>query len=73
MASIDDKKFLQRLGDRIRKQREVRGLTQQQLGDQCELHRTFVGSVERGERNIAILNLRKMAQVLRVKLAELLD
>lgn len=73
MASIDDKKFLQRLGDRIRKQREARGLTQQQLGDQCELHRTFVGSVERGERNVAILNLRKMAQVLRVKLAELLD
>ena len=73
MASIDDKKFLLRLGDRIRKQREARGLTQQQLGDQCELHRTFVGSVERGERNVAILNLRKMAQVLRVKLAELLD
>ena len=73
MASIDDKKFLQRLGDRLRKQREVRGLTQQQLGDQCELHRTFVGSVERGERNVAILNLRKMAQALRVKLAELLD
>ncbi len=71
MASIDDKKFLQRLGDRIRKQREARGLTQQQLGDFCELHRTFIGSVERGERNVAILNLRKIAQVLRTTIADL--
>ena len=73
MASIDDKKFLQRLGDRIRKQREARGLTQQQLGDFCELHRTFIGSVERGERNVAILNLRKIAQVLRTTLADLFE
>lgn len=72
MASIDDKKFLRRLGERIRKQRELRALTQQQLGDQCRLHRTFIGSVERGERNISILNLRLLATVLRVNLAELL-
>lgn len=73
MASIDDKKFLRTLGERIRAQREARGLTQQQLGDRCQLHRTFVGSVERGERNVAILNLRLIAQTLRVSLAELLE
>jgi len=72
MASIDDKKFLRTLGERIRAKREERSLTQQQLGDRCKLHRTFVGSVERGERNIAILNLRLIAQTLRVSLAELL-
>lgn len=72
MASIDDKKFLRTLGERIRAKREERSLTQQELGDRCELHRTFVGSVERGERNIAILNLRLIAQTLRVSLAELL-
>jgi len=72
MASIDDKKFLRTLGERIRAKREERSLTQQELGDRCELHRTFVGSVERGERNIAILNLRLIAQTLRVPLAELL-
>jgi len=72
MASIDDKKFLRTLGERIRAKREERSLTQQQLGDRCKLHRTFVGSVERGERNIAILNLRLIAQTLRVSLVELL-
>lgn len=72
MASIEDKRFLRELGRRIREQREARGLTQQQVGDQCRLHRTFIGSVERGERNVSILNLRLMAKVLRVSLAELL-
>lgn len=71
MASLDDKKFLQRIGERIRKQREERRLTQQQLGDQCQLHRTFIGSVERGERNVSILNLRLMAAVLRLDLKDL--
>lgn len=73
MANIDDKRFLRKLGERIREKRDSRGLTQQQLGDQCSLHRTFIGSVERGERNVSILNLRLMAKVLRVQLAELLE
>ncbi len=71
MASLDDKKFLQRLGGQIRKLRETRGLTQQQLGDQCRLHRTFIGSVERGERNVSVLNVRRLAVVLRTTPAEL--
>jgi transcriptional regulator with XRE-family HTH domain len=73
MASIDDKKFLRRLGERIREKRQARGLTQMQLGDQCQLHRTFIGSVERGERNVSILNLRLMARILRVAVADLLS
>jgi transcriptional regulator with XRE-family HTH domain len=43
------------------------------LGKKCHLHRTLVGSVERGERNVSILNLRLIARVLRVPLAELLS
>jgi transcriptional regulator with XRE-family HTH domain len=41
------------------------------VGRRCGLHRTFVGSVERGERNVSVLNLRLIAGVLRVGLAEL--
>lgn len=72
MASIDDRKFLRDLGERVRRQRQARGWTQQQLAERCELHRTFIGSVERGERNVSILNLRLIAGVLRVGLSELL-
>lgn len=61
----DDKQFLQHLGDRIRELRLGRNLTQAQLAEQCGLHRTFIGSVERGERNVAVLSLRKIARALR--------
>lgn len=69
---LDSKHFLEAIGARIRQRRESQGLTQAQLGERCELDRTFIGSVERGERNVAILNLRKIAQALRVPLQELL-
>ena len=65
-------KFLQALGLRLRTRREGRGLTQAQLAERCGLHRTFVGSVERGERNVSVLNLRAIARALRVPLEELL-
>lgn len=70
--NLDDQRFLRRLGDRIRELRIARGLSQAELGERCELHRTFIGSVERGERNLAILNLRLIARTLRVPLSELL-
>ena len=43
--------FLQQIGFRVRERRAARNLTQAQLADLCGLHRTFIGSVERGERN----------------------
>jgi transcriptional regulator with XRE-family HTH domain len=46
--------------------------TQSALAERCELHRTFIGSVERGERNVSILNLRVIARVLRVPITDLL-
>src|SRR5262245_35515591 len=55
---LDDIEFLRDLGFRIRERRVARGLTRAQLGARCNLHRTFIGPVERGERNVSILNLR---------------
>src|SRR5262249_25523295 len=48
------RRFLRRLGDR----RRALDLTRAELADPCGLHRTFIGSVERGERNVSVLNLR---------------
>lgn len=69
--NLNDRHFLQQLGDRIRELRLGRGLTQEQLAEACDLHRTFIGSVERGERNVAVLNLRRIARSLRIPLTEL--
>lgn len=68
----NERRFLERVGDRVRERRQAAGLTQAQLGEQCGLHRTFVGSVERGERNLALLSLRKIATALRTTAAALL-
>lgn len=69
--NLADKKFLRELGERLRKARDARGWTQDELAQKCELHRTFIGSVERGERNVSILNLRAIARALKVSLPEL--
>lgn len=71
--NLNDKTFLQHLGDRLREARQAQQLTQEELAEKCGLHRTFIGSVERGERNLSILNLRRIAKVLRVRLTILLD
>ncbi len=70
--NLDERKFLRDLGNRIRQRREELGWTQAELGERCGLHRTFIGSVERGERNVALLNLRAIARTLRVRLDTLL-
>lgn len=70
--NADEKRFLERVGFRVRERRTAAGLTQYELGERCGLHRTFVGSVERGERNLALLSLRKIAKALRTTPAALL-
>lgn len=70
--NLDDRNFLIEMGRRVQQHRRDRKWTQAELGRRCELHRTFIGSVERGERNISILNLRLIARKLRVPLVDLL-
>ena len=48
--NLHDKKFLSDIGLRVRGHRQARKWTQAELAERCELHRTFIGSVERGER-----------------------
>lgn len=69
--NLDDRRFLRDLGQRLRQHRLARQWTQAELARRCALDRTFIGSVERGERNVSLLNLRRIARVLRVPLAEL--
>ena len=60
------------IGDAIRTERKKLGMSQEELAHECELHRTYVGSVERGERNISLKNLLVISKVLHLTGAELL-
>jgi transcriptional regulator with XRE-family HTH domain len=57
---------------RMRQIRQVKGLSQEALADLAGLHRTYVGSVERSERNVSIDNMERLARALEVDIVDLL-
>lgn len=67
----NQKRILMTIGDNIRKYRLKKGWSQEELAFECELHRTYIGAIERGERNITVLNLIKIKSVLGVRLVDL--
>lgn len=66
-------KALQTLGDRIREARKSTGLSQEELALQADIDRSFMGQVERGQRNISVLTLLRVARVLDINLGSMLD
>jgi transcriptional regulator with XRE-family HTH domain len=61
------------LADNLRALRGQQGLSQEALADRAGLHRTYVGSVERLERNISLDNIERLANALNVSVAQLLQ
>ncbi|WP_298273545.1 helix-turn-helix transcriptional regulator [Geobacter sp.] len=60
------------LAENIHRYRRSNNLSQEQLADKCGLHRTYIGSVERGERNVTLSTLEVLAEALGVSIPELL-
>jgi transcriptional regulator with XRE-family HTH domain len=58
-------------GNRIRDLRRARGFSQESLADEVGLHRTYIGAIERGEQNVSIDNIAKLAKALKVDIADL--
>jgi transcriptional regulator with XRE-family HTH domain len=61
-----------RLARHLRALRRQQGISQEALADRCELHRTYVGSIERRERNVSLDNVERLAHALGVDISELL-
>lgn len=62
-----------RVGTNVRRYREERGWSQEELAFECGLHRTYISGVERGVRNPTVVVLQKIAKALRVPAAMLLE
>lgn len=66
-----DKKILIEFGNRIKEIRKVKGLSQEELSFKAGLHRTYIGMIERAERNITLLNIEKKANALDININDL--
>lgn len=70
-SSIDENKLIQQFGILIRALRRAKGFSQEDFADRCSVHRTYIGSIERGEKAVTIVTAQKLAQALDLNLAEL--
>jgi ribosome-binding protein aMBF1 (putative translation factor) len=61
-----ERKVKKLFGARVRHFRQQKGMSQESLALACDLDRTYIGSVERGERNISLVNIRKISRALGV-------
>ena len=64
--------ILERFGQRVRELRRAKGLSQEAFAAECGLDRTYMGGIERGERNLALRNINLIAKTLEMSLSELM-
>ena len=72
-AKLDHNKDLVAFGATIRTQRKAAGLSQEALADLAEIDRSHMGKIERGERNVSLLNILRIARAIGTKPSELLS
>lgn len=69
MAESD---ILTKFGERVRELRKKQGFSQEGFAHECGLDRTYMGGIERGERNVALRNIEQIAETLGITLAQLM-
>lgn len=68
--AIDQDKAQKQLGAVIRDNRKSSGYSQEEFASYCGVHRTYMGAIERGERNISLMNIIRIANALKMKPSE---
>lgn len=69
---ISKNKILNVFGENVRHFRRKLDISQEELADKANLHRTYIGMIERAEKNITLINMEKIANALKVKIEDLL-
>jgi len=73
ISKMNKSNILEKFGDKLKQLRKVKGLSQEQLAEKANLHRTYIGMIERAEKNITLLNIEKIANALDTKISSLLN
>ena len=68
---MDSEDILKRFGNRVRELRKSQGYSQESFAAECGLDRTYLGGIERGERNVALRNVAVVAKALKIPISEL--
>ncbi len=66
-------KILQNFGEQVRKKRRLAGLSQEELAEKLNIHRTYMSFIERGQRNPSLLMIFKISRALKLKMPMLFD
>lgn len=70
---MSKKNILVAFGEKVRELRKEKGLSQEDLSFKADLHRTYIGMIERAEKNITLINIEKIAKALNVDIKELFN
>ena len=70
---ISESEILIKFGERVRTFRKIKDISQEELAHRASLHRTYIGMIERAEKNITLLNIEKIANALEISISELCD
>ncbi|WP_103124001.1 helix-turn-helix domain-containing protein [Nostoc cycadae] len=73
MTAPNEKDIRKKFGERLRYLRNIYKLSQEDLAHLCDLDRSYIGGVERGERNVSLLNIKKIADALSISPREFFD
>lgn len=71
--NMEKKKILVQFGIKVKALRKARKISQEELSFDTDLHRTYIGMIERAEKNITLLNIEKIAKALNVEVKDLFD
>ena len=72
-SELMKQKILVKFGNKVREHRLKIGLSQEELAARAEVHRTYIGMIERAEKNITLVNIEKIARALQIEVKDLFD
>ena len=70
---MNKKKILIDFGVKVRELRKLKNLSQEELSYKADLHRTYIGMIERAEKNITLMNIEKIANALDIQISDLFN